>query len=601
MACLATSQAGAEEREGYEWAQPQPEAAVTDTTAAYAPALEGVEDAELREILEATSQVFGLAARPPATLAGLERRAQGDLERLQTALRSEGYYAAEIRYRIEEAEGGRGVILEVTSGPRYSLAAYEVTYDGEAGLAEGVRPRLEEIGIELGMPARAPDIVAAERKLVSLLTERGYPFARVADRKSVVNHEERRMTVRLAVSSGPLARFGALTIEGLQEVEEDYVRLLVDWSEGEAYDRRKVDSTRRNLSGSGLFDSVTIRPADNLDDDGRVPVKATVTEGKHRTIGAGLFFSTDIGPGGEVFWEHRNFFGKNESLNLSASGSPIEQLGTAKFRKPSYWGRDQNLLANASGGNRNTEAFNQVFAEGYLGLEQPWLETWELTAGAAPAYSILEETDREDERQLGLLGFPLTGVRDDSDDALDPTSGTRFRFTLTPTLGFGSDQLLFLKATAGGTAYYGLDQDDRFVLAGRARVGSIVGERTEAVPADRRFYAGGGGSIRGYEFQKVGPLDDDNDPLGGRALLELGGELRVRVTEDIGLVPFVDGGTVFDAPYPDMDETLRWAGGLGFRYFTGFGPLRLDVAFPLNPRDDVDDTFQFYVSFGQAF
>ena len=409
------------------------------------------------------------------------------------------------------------------------------------------------------------------------------------------------MTVRLAVSSGPLARFGALTIEGLQEVEEDYVRLLVDWSEGEAYDRRKVDSTRRNLSGSGLFDSVTIRPADNLDDDGRVPVKATVTEGKHRTIGAGLFFSTDIGPGGEVFWEHRNFFGKNESLNLSASGSPIEQLGTAKFRKPSYWGRDQNLLANASGGNRNTEAFNQVFAEGYLGLEQPWLETWELTAGAAPAYSILEETDREDERQLGLLGFPLTGVRDDSDDALDPTSGTRFRFTLTPTLGFGSDQLLFLKATAGGTAYYGLDQDDRFVLAGRARVGSIVGERTEAVPADRRFYAGGGGSIRGYEFQKVGPLDDDNDPLGGRALLELGGELRVRVTEDIGLVPFVDGGTVFDAPYPDMDETLRWAGGLGFRYFTGFGPLRLDVAFPLNPRDDVDDTFQFYVSFGQAF
>ena len=167
--------------------------------------------------------------------------------------------------------------------------------------------------------------------------------------------------------------------------------------------------------------------------------------------------------------------------------------------------------------------------------------------------------------------------------------------------GAGSDQLLFAKAAAGGSAYYGFGPDDRFVLAGRSRIGSIVGERTEAVPADRRFYAGGGGSIRGYEFQRVGPLDEDNEPLGGRSLLELGGEVRVRLTEEIGAVPFIDGGTVFDSPYPDMDETLRWAAGLGVRYFTGFGPLRLDVAFPLNPRDDVDDVFQFYVSFGQAF
>ncbi len=601
LLCLIATTVGAEERDGYEWAQPQADSAATGPTTTYLPVLEGVEDADLRDILEASSQLFGLVARPPATLAGLERRAEEDLERLQTALRSEGYYAAETGYRIDETEGTRSVTLEVMPGPRYGLAAYEIGYTDADAVATDSRPRLEEIGIDIGMPARAPDIVAAERKLVSLLTERGHPFARIAERKSIVNHQARQMTVRLSVSAGRLARFGPLTVEGLQEVKEDYLRVLVDWSEGEVYDRRKVDSTRRNLSGTGLFESVAIGGAESLDEEGRVPMKATLAEGKHRTIGAGLFFSTDIGPGGEVFWEHRNILGKNETLKLSATGSPVEQLGNAAFRKPSFWERDQNLLANASGGNRDTDAFDQLFVEGYLGLERPWLKNWQVSAGAAPAYSILDETDRDDERKLGLLGFPLTGVRDDSNDALDPTAGTRLRLTLTPTVGAGSDQLLFLKATLGGAAYHSLDSDERFVLAGRGRVGSIVGERTEAVPADRRFYAGGGGSIRGYEFQKVGPLDDDNDPLGGRSLLEVGGEVRIRLTEDIGVVPFVDGGTVFDPPYPDFNETFRWAAGLGFRYFTGFGPLRLDVALPLNPRDDVDDDFQFYVSFGQAF
>jgi translocation and assembly module TamA len=154
---------------------------------------------------------------------------------------------------------------------------------------------------------------------------------------------------------------------------------------------------------------------------------------------------------------------------------------------------------------------------------------------------------------------------------------------------------------AGGSAYYAVDADERFILAGRARVGSILGEDTKVLPASRRFYAGGGGSIRGYEYQLVGPLDDDEEPFGGTSLVELSGELRVRVTEEIGVVPFVDGGTVYDDPIPNGDETMRWAAGLGVRYFTGFGPVRLDVAFPLNPRDGVDEAFQFYISFGQAF
>jgi translocation and assembly module TamA len=138
------------------------------------------------------------------------------------------------------------------------------------------------------------------------------------------------------------------------------------------------------------------------------------------------------------------------------------------------------------------------------------------------------------------------------------------------------------------------------VLAGRTAVGSIVGEPRSDIPANLRVYAGGGGSVRGFGYQLAGELDDDDKPIGGRSLVELGGEVRVRITESIGVVAFVDAGTVYSSATPDFSETLRVGAGPGLRYFSPIGPLRLDVGFPLNPRDS-DDTWQLYISIGQAF
>ena len=149
--------------------------------------------------------------------------------------------------------------------------------------------------------------------------------------------------------------------------------------------------------------------------------------------------------------------------------------------------------------------------------------------------------------------------------------------------------------------YQPLDYARRYVLAGRARVGSTVGQPRRNVPANKRFYAGGGNSVRGYGYQKIGPLNDDDDPDGGRSLLELGAEFRAQVWGNFAVVPFVDGGTVYDNAYPDFSETFRWAAGIGLRYHTVIGPIRFDIAFPLNPRKGTDDPYQFYISIGQAF
>jgi translocation and assembly module TamA len=569
---------------------------------AYEVRIAGVEDAGLLEILQASSQLVALADRPPATAIGLRRRAQDDIERLQTALRSEGYYDAEIALDIAAGEPPAQVELSVTPGPRYRLAAYNVTYVGDTTPEDAARPGLEDIGIAQGAPARAPAVVAAEQSLVELLQERGHPFARVAERRTFIDRAQGEMTVELSIDAGPRATFGPLAFAGQVEVDEGHLHRIAEWPEGELYDRRVVRDLQRRLGNTRLFSTVNAEPAAAITDDGALPVTVTLVEREHRSIGAAVAYSTDIGPSLELFWEHRNLMGQNERLRLSATGSLIEQTGQATFRKPAFLRTDQDFLADLKGGLEDNEAYERLAVDALVALERPILENWRVSAGVSFGYEIIDErAGNDDERRFQLFGLPLTASRDTTNDPLDPTSGTRLQLSFTPYTGVGDEDLLFLSTIAGGSAYYAIDDDDRFVLAGRARVGSIVGEKASTLPASRRFYAGGGGSIRGYEYQLVGPLDDDDKPFGGTSLLELGAEVRVRVTEEIGIVPFIDGGTVYDDPWPNGEETLRWAAGLGLRYFTGFGPVRLDVAFPLNPRDGVDDAFQFYISFGQAF
>ena len=173
--------------------------------------------------------------------------------------------------------------------------------------------------------------------------------------------------------------------------------------------------------------------------------------------------------------------------------------------------------------------------------------------------------------------------------------------SIAPVQTDANAAVTFLESQISGSTYLSLDDENRYILAFRARLAQVAGEPTGTLPANHRLYAGGAGSIRGFEFQKAGPLDANNDPLGGRSLVTFGAEFRWRITDTIGIVPFIDGGNVYDSTVPNTSEKLFWGAGLGFRYYTDFGPLRADFAVPLNPRKNIDDPYQFYISLGQAF
>ncbi len=565
----------------------------------YRVVFEGATSGRLGDLFEQSSLLVTLGDRKPATVAALERRAVGDLRRLSAVLHSDGYFDGVVDYRIDTETDPVTVTLVISRGDPYLLESFDISYVGDGDFGR-LPEDASEIGIELGRRARAPDIADAEKRMERVLWERGYPFGRTVERQHVLDRAARRMRVAMTVEPGPAAGFGELSIGGVERVRENYIRRIQPWQGGQLYDRRLVDQYRQDLIDTTLFASVSIVTADALDENGNVPIRLAVEEREQRTIGGGLSWGTDEGFLLSAFWEHRNLLREDENLRVETRLGEIEQSVTTLFSKPRFIRNDQSLLARAWVKREDTDAYTETNMSIGAGLERELNETWDARGGITLELSDI--TENRESRRLWILGFPAAVVRDGRDDEMDPTRGTRLWIGAAPYLTEGDENHMFVGTEVNASAYKSVHRDDRIVLAGRVRAGSILGESRAEIPASKRFYAGGGGSIRGYQYQKVGPLDEENDPIGGRSVLEASAEVRFRLTETIGIVPFVDAGTVFTNPEftSEGDDTIRWAAGIGGRYFTIIGPVRLDVAFPLNKRD-VDDDFQFYVSIGQAF
>jgi translocation and assembly module TamA len=565
----------------------------------YQVAIEGVGDDALRELLRQVSETERLIDRPPPSLARLRRRAEDDRSRLLEVLRSEGYYGAQIEVALDSSARPVKVTFRIDLGPVYRLGS--VSIEVEPPEPALIVPAPEEIGLKPGEPAAAATVLDAERRLLDRVRAQGFILAEAGPRRAVVDHDTDTMDLTLRVQPGPLSRFGPVSFDGLTTVEQDFVANRLDWQEGELITPARLAEARDSLRETGLFTNVQIDLADEPDAQGLLPVTVEVTERKHRSIGLGVRYRTDEGPGGNISWEHRNMFGRGEQVAVEADGSFIGAFLIASFRKPDFGRRNQSLLSDLRLAYDDTDAFESTSARARVGLERQLGDGMTVALGLSfLAQEVEDKASDEGSESFGLLSLPARFEWDRSDDRLDPSSGGRLRLENEPFVDVIGNGLLFNKSRLDYTHYVEVVQDPQIVLAGRTALGAMVGEPRGAIPANLRFYAGGGGSVRGFGYQLAGQLNDKDDPIGGRSLLELSGEVRVRVTESIGAVAFVDAGTVYSSSVPDFSETLRIGAGPGLRYFSPIGPLRLDVGFPLNPRNS-DDTWQLYISIGQAF
>jgi len=571
----------------------------------YEAVIAGVEDSALADLLDEVSELKSLEDRLPASEQALRRRAERDLELLTDAAHSLGYWDARFSYQIDSGTDPAKVTVTADPGPLYRVTSVEVL--GPHGQPLAVPRDPDAPPLKPGDPAQTEPVVATETALLAALGHAGYPFARKADRLVVIDHDTRTMAVTYTLDPGPRMRFGPATISGLDRLDPGYVERRFQWRAGAVYDNREVDETRRLLIESGLFSTVRIEPVRDPADPDHVLMRVEAIERAHRTIGVGLAYNTSEGAGARVFWENRNLFGSAEYLRLSLEAGQQRLGARANFRRPDFLATDQDLVATAVIAEETPVAYESRHARLSVGIERRFRPGLTLGAGVS-----IEKANVEQEATLGptpaaertqrysLIGLPLSVKLDRSDDLLNPTRGYRSQISLVPYQSFAGSDLTFVSGRISASTYQRLGDSDRYVVAAFAALSSIQGASLAILPADKRIYAGGGGSVRAYGYQMAGPLDANDNPIGGRSSLELSLEARIKITETIGIVPFFDAGSFYRSTLPQLGKQIFYGPGLGLRYFTPFGPLRLDVATPLRRRS-ADPLVQVYISLGQAF
>jgi translocation and assembly module TamA len=568
----------------------------------YRAEITGAENGDLADFLDKVSELKTLEDKPPASEEALRRRADRDLERLADAAHSLGYWDAEFSYDIDTSAETAKITVTVKQGPLYHVASVKVL--GPDGQPLPIPQDEKKLPLKPGDPAHTAPVVATETALLAALGDSGHPFARLENRRVEIDRGTETMDVTYTLDPGPVMRFGPVAITGLERLNPAYVEGRVRWQGGEIYDASKVDETRRALIETGLFSTIQITPTADPEHPGEARMTIDATERVHRTIGGGLAYNTSQGFGARAFWENRNLFGNAENLRLSAEVGQQLDVFRANFRRPDFLAVDQDFLATAEIANDIPIAYNSRRAIATAGIERR-LDRWliggvSLLVEKANVTQLANVTPMTGTQRYELVGLPVYAKLDETDNLLNPTTGYRAQLNVIPAHTFSGSHLTFSTNLLSGSTYWALGSEQRAVLAGKLALGSLDGAPLSQLPSDQRIYAGGGGSVRPYGYLMAGPLAPNNKPIGGRSSLVLNLEARIRITETIGIVPFVDAGSYYESPAPQLGRTFLYGMGLGVRYYTAFGPLRLDLATPLHKRN-ADSPVQVYISLGQAF
>jgi translocation and assembly module TamA len=501
-----------------------------------------------------------------------------------------------------QAAGGRVLItLTAAPGAQYRFAGVDLPGIEQAG-ADSAELR-SAFAVRAGDPVDAAAVTAAGVALRVALGQRGFARAQVGEQQVVVDHEARTARLVLPVTTGPFQRIGAIRVSGRPDFGTTHVATIARFQPGERYRQSRVDDLRRALIATGLVSSVEVRVLPSADPQ-LVDLEVRLEPAPPRTIAGELGYGTGEGVRAEVSWQHRNLIQSEGALTVRAVLGTQEQLAGGVLRFSNWRARDRvlTLLGNVSHVDR--DAYEARTVQLGMTVERQstflWRKTWSWSAGmeliTSDERDVIAATGLPRQRTFFIGALPATLNYDRSNGLLDPTHGFRLGGRLSPELSLQGSVFGYARAQLDASAYRPIGR--RLVAAGRVRLGTMLGADRDRIAPSRRFYAGGGGSVRGYGYQRLGPRDANGDPIGGRSLAEFSFETRVRFGA-FGVVPFLDGGTLSTDAVPDF-RNWQFGTGLGLRYYSTFGPIRFDVGTPLNPHRR-DSRIAITVSLGQAF
>lgn len=538
----------------------------------------------------------------------IDARAKQDEDLAVRLMRSIGYYDATALSTIEQVPNQAGrvrVIVSATPGQLYRLGKIAIKSQPT------VPPDLirKALPLETGQPIEAAKVEGAEAGVSLTLPENGYPFAKLGMRDVVLDDETYTGDYTLPVDTGPRSSFGSIRPRGKKPVfDEKHIALLARFKRGDLYDSRLTDDLRKALVATGLYSTVSVKPVETGEagPDGTQYADLQVRQvaGPTRTLAATAGYSTGEGFKLEGSWTNRNMFPPEGALIFTGTAGSQQQGASATFRRSNAGQRDRTFSLGVSADHNNYDAYDAFTGRLFVRWAYDSTPLWQKTLTYAYGAELIGTNESvynfgllaRERRTYGILALPGQVVFDQSDDLLNPTKGYRLKLNLSPETSVHGGVRPYARTMVEATGYFPVRDD--LVIAGRARAGGIFGIDRDDLAPSRRYYGGGGGSVRGYGYQRLGPFDPNGDPLGGRSLNEFSIEARYRFG-DYGIVPFFDGGNSYSSSFPKFSH-LRFGAGIGGRLYTNFGPIRIDVATPLNPRKG-DGRIALYISIGQAF
>lgn len=546
-----------------------------------------------------------------ADTAQIRARAQQDSDLLGRLLHAEGYFDArtDVTIAAQPSETAPvAVVITVTPGPQYHLA--EIVVTGPPTRPPGLAR--QALTLSRGQPIVAAAVLAAEANVSVKLPQQGYPFVKTGRRDIALDPEAHTGDYALPVDPGPRSSFGQFVIAGHQVFDPRHLRVIARFKPGELYDSRKVDDLRQALVASQLYGQLGVEPiqTDRPGPDGtdQADLRIEGSQGRSHVISASAGYDTGLGPSLQASWTALNMWPPEGALTFSGIGGTQQQQLGVTFVRSNFGERDLSLTAQLQGTREQIDPYNAETGQLSLGLSRQstpiWQKVWSWSATvegmvtSQTAYDIFAKAD--DRKLYKIFVLPLSGEYDRSDSLLNPTKGFRIKAQLSPAVSLQNGTTEYVEGVLEGDGYWPVARP--LVLAARLQLGSIAGSSWYDLAPSQRFFAGGGssvGEVRGFAYQSLGPKDPSDNALGGSAVTDFSIEARYRVFRNYGVVAFLDGGQVYQTTAPQFTD-FRYGAGVGFRYYTNIGPIRVDVATPLN-RQPGEGVIGVYVSIGQAF
>lgn len=565
----------------------------------YSVRIMGLQDTSFETELKDHLSLFKFQSSSLVSKIILKKRIQKDMDMVKRFFASKGYFETSVTFHIQK--NPRVVTLKITLGSHYRFKDWIFIVEGKTPHPPLPLPTPKEGKVESGKGVKLQKALNFKELILKKLSENGYPFAKITHLVGHVNRESKTLTIKVTIAPHAYTQFGKTHIQAFKELDSSYIQNRLQWEEGDPFNTLKIEETRTLLNQTRLFKDLDITYEEQATYDGNTPVMVKAEAAKPRTIQLGAKYSTSERLGAEANWQHRNAFGHGELFKTKLAFGALESTTDFDLSLPDFFGYQRSLLFNGGIKRKKTQSYNVAKIDLGVGFEQTIDKHNKFIEGLG---LIVEKTKQKDTTlSSSLMTIPLTYQYDSTPDLQNPKEGSRLNVSTIPAFGKIGRRNTLLTTKIYGSTYLAVDASKKNILAGWARIGMLMGPSLESIPADMRLYTGGNSSVRGYGYQMLGPLDSDGVPIGGKTSTEAGLEYRATLRKDWGAVAFIETAKVSGS---SESSNFLTGIGLGARYETRFGVIRVDLAFPLKRRKNIsgktiDAPFQLYASIGQAF